>query len=73
MLLLFKHYGVCDLGETLDLSDGSSLKRLKELHPKVYLSILGVIEAERCVYGTREDQKIDYVPLDARLQLPKQI
>ncbi len=72
MHLLFGHYGLCDLGEFLDLSDGSRLKRLSEHHIKNYLSIFGLIEAERCVYGTREGQKIDYVPLDARLQLPKQ-
>jgi len=72
MLLLFEHYGSCDLGEVLDMLDGSCLKRLSELHPKDYLSIFGLINAERCVYGTREGQKIDYVPLDARLQLPKQ-
>jgi len=72
MLLLFEHYGSCDLGEVLDLLDGSSLKRLSELHIKEYLSIFGLINAERYVYGTREGQKIDYVPLDARLQLPKQ-
>lgn len=71
MHLLFGHYGICDLGEFMDLSDGSRLKRLSELHTKNYLSIFGLIEAERCVYGTREGQKIDYVPLDARLQLPK--
>jgi len=72
MLLLFEHYGSCDLGDVLDLLNGSSLKRLSELHTKEYLSIFGLINAERCVYGTREGQKIDYVPLDARLQLPKQ-
>ena len=63
MLLLFEHYGSCNLGEDLDLLDGSCLKRLSELHPKEYLSIFGLINAERCVYGTREGQKIDYVPL----------
>jgi len=71
MHLLFGHYGLCDLGEFLDLSDGSRLKRLSERHIKNYLYIFGLIEAERCVYGTREGQKIDYVHLDARLQLPK--
>ncbi len=72
MLLLFEHYGTCDLGEELDLLDGSCLKRLSKLHPKDYLSIFGLINTKRYVYGIREGQKIDYVPLDARLQLPKQ-
>lgn len=72
MSLLFQHYGLCDLGKNLELSDGSWLKRLSEPHKKEYLSIFGFLEPERYVYGSREGQKIDYVPFDARLQLPKQ-
>ncbi len=72
MKLLFEQYGTCDLGDSLELADGTLLKRLSELHKKDYLSIFGPFEIERYVYGTRDDQKIDYVPLDARLQLPKQ-
>ncbi len=46
MLLLFEHYGTCDLGEELDLLDGSCLKRLSKLHPKDYLSIFGLINTK---------------------------
>jgi hypothetical protein len=34
------------------------------------VSIYGPLEIERWVYGTREGQKIEHVPLDARLGLP---
>ena len=40
MLLLFEHYGSCDLGEDLDMLDGSCLKRLSELHPKTICPFL---------------------------------
>ena len=32
--------------------------------------MFGAFELVRRVYGTREGQQIDYVPLDERLQLP---
>ncbi len=69
--LLLSLYGPCDLGEQVELSDGHIVKRLANLHPRDYLSIFGEFFIERVVYGTREGQKIDYTPLDTRLQLPK--
>ncbi|MFN4261990.1 MAG: ISKra4 family transposase, partial [Gemmataceae bacterium] len=39
-------------------------------HRRRYVSIYGPLEISRCVYGTREGQKIEHVPLDARLGLP---
>jgi hypothetical protein len=35
------------------------------------LTVFGEFEIPRVVYGTREGQKIQHVPLDARLQLPE--
>ena len=35
-----------------------------------YLSVFGLFELQRAVYGTREGQKIEYIPLDAQWQLP---
>lgn len=60
-----------DVGETLTMPDGRELKRLEELHARPYQSIFGWFEPTRAVYGTREGQKIEFVPLDARLQLPE--
>jgi hypothetical protein len=53
-------------GEAVD----RTLRRLAERHPRSYTSIFGKLVIERWVYGTREDQKIEAVPLDAKLGLP---
>ena len=60
-----------DLGETLVLPDGRELKRLEWLHDRTYLSIFGPLALSRAAYGSRESQKIEFVPLDHRLQLPE--
>jgi hypothetical protein len=49
---------------------GQRWQRLEEQHQRRYVSIYGPLELERWVYGTREGQKIEHVPLDARLGLP---
>jgi hypothetical protein len=63
--------GTGDLGETWSTPEGRNWKRLKDLHPRVYQSIFGAFTIDRTVYGSREGQKIEAVPLDARLQLPE--
>ena len=60
-----------DGGETLTLADGRVVKRLPEPHRRPYQSIFGDFLLERVVYGTREGQRIEAVPLDARLGLPE--
>jgi hypothetical protein len=60
-----------DVGETFRLPDGRVVKRLDALHARSYQSIFGSYELNRAVYGTREGQKIEFVPLDHRLQLPE--
>ena len=60
-----------DVGETLTLEDGRTLKRLDNLHPRRYVSVFGLIDIPRRVYGTRETQKFQAAPLDARLDLPE--
>jgi hypothetical protein len=62
--------GSGDLGETIELPDGRSCQRLPELHSRRYVSIFGEFVLLRTVYGSREGQKIDFVPVDNRLQLP---
>jgi hypothetical protein len=65
-----KACGTGDLGETLTLPDGRHAQRLESLHSRRYVSIFGAFALERTVYGSREGQALDFVPLDNRLQLP---
>jgi hypothetical protein len=66
----FAALGTGDMGPTVDLPDGQSCQRLDKQHPRRYVSIFGEFQLLRTVYGSREGQKIDFVPLDNRLQLP---
>jgi hypothetical protein len=59
-----------DLGEAVRTDDGQHWQRLADRHGRRYVSIFGAFELERVVYGSREGQKIEFVPLDNRLQLP---
>jgi hypothetical protein len=69
--LLFDALGTGDVGPTCELPDGRVLKRLEDLRTRPYQSIFYEFELERYVYAEREGQKIEFVPLDARLGLPK--
>ncbi len=69
--LLFHLVGSGDVGETAALPDGQEVRRLEGLHTRVYQSVFGRFEVERTVYGSREGQKIEYVPFDTELQLPE--
>jgi hypothetical protein len=60
-----------DVGATIETPDGKELKRLPEQHQRTYHSIFRPFSVSRYVYGTREGQRIDFVPLDARLELPE--
>lgn len=60
-----------DVGETIEMDEGKELQRLTEPHSRTYRSIFGPFELSRFVYGTREGQRIEFVPLDARLELPE--
>ena len=50
---------------------GKTYRRLDRLHEKRYVSVFGEIIILQTVYGTRENQKHEIVPLDARLDLPE--
>ena len=63
--------GSGDLGETFTLDDGRVLKRLSQLHSRKIQTVFGALELQRTVYGTREGQAIECVPLDSRLALPE--
>ena len=67
----FQMQGDGDVGETIKMPDGEELRRLPEPHQRTYRSIFGPFTLSRYVYGTREGQRIDFVPFDARLELPE--
>jgi hypothetical protein len=62
-------HGDGDEGESIARGE-STVQRLPKAHEKRYLSVFGELLIERRVYGTREGQAIEWVPLDAALGLP---
>lgn len=66
----FTLLGTGDQGATIDLPDGRCCQRLEQVHERRYVSVFGEFTLQRTVYGSREGQKIEFVPLDNRLQLP---
>jgi hypothetical protein len=62
--------GTGDLGPTLEHEE-RTLRRLDQCHVKRFVSVFGEIQIHRTVYGTRENQKHEMIPLDARLNLPE--
>lgn len=69
--LFFRLWGEADQGERLILANGKEVWRLDDLHKREYFSVFGLFELYRAVYGTREKQKIQWIPLDAQLSLPE--
>lgn len=69
--LFFAMQGPGDLGETFELPDGRTVRRLPGHRRRTYESVFGSFELERAVYGSRDGQKIQFVPLDQRLALPE--
>jgi hypothetical protein len=59
-----------DAGDTTSGPQGHICRRLPEPHERRYVSIFGELAIRRFVYGSREGQQIEYVPLDQRLGLP---
>lgn len=63
--------GTGDLGEIITISEGNSLVRFKKLSTRPYMTVFGEFRLQRAVYGRREKQRIEHVPLDSRLKLPE--
>ena len=63
-------FGDGDAGERIVLEDGRAVRRRVDLHRRAIRNVFGLFELNRAVYGSREGQQIEAVPLDARLQLP---
>ena len=66
----FAASGDGDVGEQHRTAQGRVLKRLVP-RTRPYRSVFGEFELERFVYGQREGQAIEAIPLDARLKLPE--
>ncbi len=66
-----KLHGDGDVGPEIKIGESRTLRRLEHQRLRDYLSIFGEFHIERAVYGTGEKKKIEYVPLDAKLQLPE--
>ena len=62
-------FGRGDVGRAIEQA-GRTLSRSAEPHRRRYVSIFVELSIERFVYAKREKQKIEHVPLDARLGLP---
>src|SRR3954468_5978911 len=60
-----------DLGPQAETPDGHVARRLPERHDRRYVSIFGELTITRIIYGSREGQRIERVPLDERLGLPE--
>jgi len=71
LMYFFKLLGQGDQGERVALEDGRVLRRLEVTRVRRYLSVFGEFVLSRHVYGEREKQAQEYIPLDARLPLPE--
>src|ERR1041384_3002669 len=59
-------HGSGDVGATLTMPDGHEVTRLEQRHERRYVSIFGPFTLSRTVYGSREGQALEFVPLDHR-------
>ncbi len=64
-----KAHGDGNEGASLE-RNARTLRRFPQRHEKRYLSVFGELLISRFVYGLREGQAIEWVPLDAALGLP---
>ena len=71
LMYFFKLLGQGDQGGQVALEDGRVLRRLDGARARRYLSVFGEFVLSRYVYGEREKQAQEHIPLDARLQLPE--
>lgn len=69
--LFLRLQGTGDLGAQVRLPDGATVQRLQQPHERVYRCVFGDFTLTRTCYGSREGQKVTFVPLDNRLQLPE--
>jgi hypothetical protein len=65
----FAEKGTGDVGNVLELEDGTILKKEKRLLGKDYFSVFGKLKVPRTCY--RDDGREGVMPLDAQANLPK--
>ena len=65
----FSLLGDGDQGAMLELADGRVVRRLEETHSRSYQSVFGEFTLVRCVYGSREGQRLECVPLAYHLSI----
>ncbi len=70
LTLFVARHGDGDLGPTTQTNEGHTVQRLPQAHERRYVAIFGELSIPRVVYGTREGQEIERVPLDETLGLP---
>jgi len=70
LMAFVAEHGDGDEGPTTTAPDGQVWQRLPQPHTRRYVSIFGELIIDRFVYGRREGQKIESVPVDRRLGLP---
>ncbi len=64
-------FGDGDAGDCVVVEGEREVRRLDALHRREIQNVFGLFELNRAVYGTREGQKIEAIPLDERLGLPQ--
>jgi hypothetical protein len=69
--LFVAQHGDGNLGATTQTTEGRTVQRLPQTHDRRYVAIFGELTIPRAVYGTREGQKLELVPLDQTLGLPE--
>jgi hypothetical protein len=68
-----REQGNGDVGESLELPDGRTLKRFQSMGARRLVTIFGEFRFLRVGYGIRERQAAECIPLDQRLQLPESV
>jgi hypothetical protein len=63
--------GPGDLGESIRLENGTTVRRWPEQRTRRLLTVFGEFSIQRWVYGARPGQRIERVPTDQRLSLPE--
>jgi len=66
----FIQAGAGDVGEQLELEGNKQLNRLDKPRQGYYLSMFGQHDYDYFAYGSREGQKIEFIPLYKHLSLP---
>lgn len=68
-----REQGNGDVGESLELPDGRTLKRFQSMCGRRLVTIFREFRFLRVGYGIRERQAAECIPLDQRLQLPESV